>query len=79
VSDNNKESVFAYAKDFSATLSPTRGKGIGYASREMTEVPSLTKGWHGKAMTGDLFKEILSQSVGLTAPLLKGHGAARCA
>jgi hypothetical protein len=28
--------VFAYAKDFSATLSPTRGKGVGEASREMT-------------------------------------------
>jgi hypothetical protein len=29
--------VFATAKDFSATLSPTRGKGVGYASREMTK------------------------------------------
>jgi hypothetical protein len=29
--------VFAYAKDFSVMLSPTRGEGIGYASREKTK------------------------------------------
>jgi hypothetical protein len=52
--------VFAYAKDFSTMLSPARGKGVGFASREMTRnkifkiKQEITR--HCKAMTPSLLK-----------------------